>query len=527
MKLSCLVYADDQEKLRNIKTVIVKYCSPDITVAEVKADTIGQLPSKGCPNLIVMDIEDPFPEIMRRIGIFRKSFPEVYFVVYVRYREFTFSNDSMVLENVEFLPKPVRSEALQETITRIIDHIGQIRGEMLATGKLNALVNDNIPVIRQHYLSMLLRTGLSDQEEVKQKFSTLHIECPGPYYTVMVADMPGEREKINYEAVSFLIITSLKSLLKSEGYQVYIFFDSEYRINCLIGHEQANQEISLEHILNRFCSRTAIYLDTFLYVGVGKAVATTTEICDSFLEAEAALRFIVENKSENVIFFRQIEDKIDNNYLINQNVNRIVKSFSVYNLQEVKRVIQSTIYNPEIGKVEKKKIAIKCYYNLLIKAEESGIEISELPEVHRIALQLFDATNEDLCCQYLYKIIDMLADNAEDGLSSEKKNAVFITKQYIEEHLEDSKLSLEEVSRHSGFSKSYYCRLFHAVQGESFSNYLKMRRIERAKHLMEQKNMTIDEVARQSGFSSPKYFSVVFKQITGMTPREYRESHKV
>ena len=51
------------------------------------------------------------------------------------------------------------------------------------------------------------------------------------------------------------------------------------------------------------------------------------------------------------------------------------------------------------------------------------------------------------------------------------------------------------------------------------------KRIERAKELMCYQELTLSEIAWELGYSSPAHLSSQFRQVTGMSPREFRELH--
>ena len=60
----------------------------------------------------------------------------------------------------------------------------------------------------------------------------------------------------------------------------------------------------------------------------------------------------------------------------------------------------------------------------------------------------------------------------------------------------------------------------------TFSTYLKNYRIVKAKELLCGTNLKLYEIAEQSGYADPKYFSKVFRDVTGKLPAEYRKSLK-
>ena len=289
MSISCLICTDDPARTKQIQTAVKKYCTPELRLQGTSSDATSETLAEFHPHIVVLDLDDTFDSILHFTERLRDVHPAAYYVVFSQFKEFSFAH-AMSLERVEFLPKPWQPDALQESITRIVNLINAARKEIMSTGRLESVVNDNIPVIRQHYLSLLMRSGSSDPELVKRKFKTLQIDCPGPNYTVVVADIPEERGKENYEALSFLVLSSMKSMLKTEGYQVYIFFDSEFRINCLIGHEGRLQSVGIRDVVNRLDEYCLLYMGLKLRFGVGCAVGSVGEVHKSFDEAERDLR---------------------------------------------------------------------------------------------------------------------------------------------------------------------------------------------------------------------------------------------
>lgn len=56
----------------------------------------------------------------------------------------------------------------------------------------------------------------------------------------------------------------------------------------------------------------------------------------------------------------------------------------------------------------------------------------------------------------------------------------------------------------------------------TLSQYIQEQKIEKAKSLLKTTDRSILEIATYLGFSSQGYFQNVFKKLTGMTPKEYR-----
>ena len=58
------------------------------------------------------------------------------------------------------------------------------------------------------------------------------------------------------------------------------------------------------------------------------------------------------------------------------------------------------------------------------------------------------------------------------------------------------------------------------------NDYINKFRLERAIQLITTTDLNFTEIAERTGFSTSRYFSTAFKQYTGETPTQYKESHK-
>ncbi len=94
---------------------------------------------------------------------------------------------------------------------------------------------------------------------------------------------------------------------------------------------------------------------------------------------------------------------------------------------------------------------------------------------------------------------------------------------YIEQNYNDT-LSLQNLAKAVYMNPSYFSSLFKQQTGYGFSDYLVQVRVEHAKQLLiDQPNLKSYEIANQIGYKDAKYFTQIFKKLTGYTPMEYRE----
>ncbi len=92
---------------------------------------------------------------------------------------------------------------------------------------------------------------------------------------------------------------------------------------------------------------------------------------------------------------------------------------------------------------------------------------------------------------------------------------------YIEERY-DKKLRLMNVAAHCYVSQWYLSKLLHKALDKNFCVIINELRIGKAKELLMEPGLTIAEIGEIVGFSDTAYFSRVFKRLTGISIREYR-----
>jgi YesN/AraC family two-component response regulator len=107
-------------------------------------------------------------------------------------------------------------------------------------------------------------------------------------------------------------------------------------------------------------------------------------------------------------------------------------------------------------------------------------------------------------------------------LGSEAQRIVRKAMVYLHEHYMES-ISLEDAARYVSVSKEYLARCFRQELGVTLVTYLNRYRVSQAKALLEKGEHNLTEIALETGFSSSSYFSRVFRQEMGMSPRAYKK----
>jgi AraC family transcriptional regulator len=93
--------------------------------------------------------------------------------------------------------------------------------------------------------------------------------------------------------------------------------------------------------------------------------------------------------------------------------------------------------------------------------------------------------------------------------------------EYVAAHL-DGPLTLQRLGGVADMEVFRFIRAFKQATGLSPHRYVLEARIARAKELLRNRALSVTDVALQTGFATPSHFSVTFRRIASVTPREFR-----
>ena len=135
----------------------------------------------------------------------------------------------------------------------------------------------------------------------------------------------------------------------------------------------------------------------------------------------------------------------------------------------------------------------------------------------------------DISRGYLIRLMDHLSVGYHDNLPHQKSDGyneqLFASvSQFMKENLQS--ISMEDLSEEFHFRPNYFNNLIKKQTGLTYSEYLIVLRMERARQLLESSGASVEEVIWLSGYSNKGFFYRKFTEYTGLSPSKYRSAHR-
>ena len=82
------------------------------------------------------------------------------------------------------------------------------------------------------------------------------------------------------------------------------------------------------------------------------------------------------------------------------------------------------------------------------------------------------------------------------------------------------------LAKEMGYDYSFLSKLFSAVAGMTIEKFIIAQKIEKVKEWLTYDELSVSEIAWRLDYSSSQHLSNQFRQVTGMSPNDFRNSHE-
>ncbi|WP_313637122.1 response regulator [Paenibacillus sp. FSL K6-0276] len=463
------------------------------------------------PDVLFTDIHMPSMDGLELIQQAKKIKPELEVVIISGYNDFSYAQQAIRLGVTDYILKPIKKELLLQTITSI-----KSRLEM----KASKLANDTIENIIYGIKPMEARPAY-----LKNVHFQVHLICLGNLYTNTADVLDTDYFERLWSMVDWSKIATANSW--DESVPRWIINDKLFNQRFLIiaGSEHACDPAVLRDVIS-----TSLLESIPITICTEETLVSLEDIGNTTRSMRVALvqGLLCCRSSLITMKDRKSTDRPYHNYdSVHMNsIKTLVKQKQFDSLPSELLHLFAQWENSSITQRQLEKLLVKLAAELLILlgCEDDNVLASIEKELYEIVaisnhfnslfsdvLQLFNNS----MYTYIYprkKGIDT---------SEELYNKL---KVYIRTNMSEP-ITISTLVEKFNFNSSYIIRVFKKYSGEPPMKFLTSLRIHEAKRLIErQAELDFKDISKIIGYSEQQYFSRVFKNTTGMSPSEYKES---
>lgn len=526
-----LMIIDDDEPIREHLKSIIDWKGLNLRlVCEAEdSESARELYMLHRPKIIITDINIPIIsgiELAKEIALLD---PEIRFIIITGYNNFEYIKDSVQLGAIDLISKPLRDEEINKAIVKASTYLENLYKQQTAYQTLNKLMEDNLSMLQEKFIDyLLLGYATYSKQEIISKLKSLQLDIENTNYTVVIIcpsmiDIPLQETE--------LMLMALKNigdeLISTSGFKLFSFFGTAYNLNYLVSWNSESGNKRLEDTINKIYEKMNFYFNIKTFAGIGCSVKELSEISYSFKEAMIALNCQDVLDTQTVVNYKNIS-QFDSQSITD--IEQVVTNLTTLFRQNNQKVLTETLnryFNHFLGEDDTdictaQEFALKYLSNITTLSFSLGLKLENVNESMDIFAYILSADSIFSLKQYVMEMTNALLDTLFEKRNERKNQIINLAKAYITENLGDENLNLDLVSSYVELSNNYFCKLFHQEEGISFTNYLNAQRISIAKKMLKETNLKVFEISYKIGYSNAKYFSYIFKRMTGFTPLEYK-----
>lgn len=479
------------------------------------------------PDLIITDIRMPKMDGLTMLRNLMETNHTCKVILISGFADFDYAQQAVQLGAFDFVVKPFTEEDIMEVVLRGKEQIIQERSKLLDLQHMEIKLRESMPVLRQEYFTLLV-SHRTHWEQAAKRWSFLNIDLEPRSFIVMLIEIDKFQEKImdlsirDVELVRF----SLQNITEETIRQYTKCLVFRARNNRFLAVMNDNDSMKATQIAEYCCRNIERYTKFTVSIGVGGTVEQTSELPDSYREADRALVYHLFTEGNAAIGFGDIPETGSQSPLTLERRDELVLALRSGNGERAVEILtdisnrlqQQTLYSyPDYLLSLYDELAasvIRILYELIPFQDIQPLILGfkAMRGTSGMPLTALEQQLAILCCAG--------AGLVRRNTLSEGQKVIYKSLEFIKEHL-GREITVTECAAYVHLSVSYYSSLFKKVIGMTVTQYVTTEKIRLAKSMLIE-GLPVQEVASAVGYEERRYFSEMFKRITGMTPSEFR-----
>lgn len=529
-----LLLVDDEDIIRSgLKLILEKELNGLLQILEASngRDAINKI-NEYKPEIVITDVRMPHLDglgLIKRISKDKTHNP--IFIILSGYDDFYYAKQAIEYGVKDYLLKPVVKIEIIKLLTDIIDELDintkDQETELLKKGQ----IEEEIEYIKGKYFNELIKNKNIDKDAILKRLSTLGVNLNYNFFTIMIVEYR-RVNSINIENlfdnernnIKNAVIDGIQNIIQNS----YYFSDSKMRMVFLLC-ENDNFFGSMEskRIYEKIYESGSRDFDIEFFMAVGSKAQGILNIPESYLNALEVLNYKAIKGSCYLVFEKKMKFKNIEIPFLAASLVKITTKTELCKYNEIVDLIDQMFLQLDLEKASISKLI--SFYNEFTKYiynyfTNIGLDFSLVFEQNE---NFFKDINFFWSLEHiqiyikkcLFKICDIITSLKSIG---HERRVIDQIVSYLKLNF-DKDINLNTIADVFNKNNCYLSVLFKKEIGINFNDYLTSLRIEKAKELLMQDDLNIQELSLKVGYPNSKHFSSVFKSVTGVSPKQYRE----
>ena len=446
------------------------------------------------------------------------------------YADFTYAQKAVTLQSFDYLLKPVSFPRLESLLTRAAEEIS--REEAYHAGLEKWLTSREV---RKESFWKKLLLEEADEKSITRWSEIFDIKYEETerflYICISVYDYETIYEKLERGMFDFLMGNITQELFSREGYEVQALFRTDTedasQWNMVLSHPESGAWEDSRGILQRLGEEYIGQIERVMHSKVSCYIGGEKNLAGITLEARA----VIHMQEDDVLGIQKVKFLADYEEKEIPYVEPAFRAWEELFLQgETDRLLtEISLYEKSLGisgdcNANTLKLFLGDFQQMLYSAlHKKNISLNRLMKEPEFADYRDALRSLHHCRKYTESAVRKVSQYIR--FINQEKTVVDTIKDYIEEHL-DEDLTREDFAALVFLNADYLAKLFKQETGFSIGSYLTERKMAKARQLLASTVRPVNQIAMEAGYTNFSYFTKLFRKNTGMTPNEYRKSHR-
>ncbi len=473
------------------------------------------------PNIIITDICMNSMDGLNLIKTIRGFDQEIEFVILSGYNYFEYAKKAISYGVNSYLLKPVDNNDLIDTMLSIKDKLDNKRNTKNSGADLCKDAHYNQCLVDILYT-------FDSREKIQDKLSGLMGSIPNGKYLISNIKIDNSMSMNDIETNHFgkILNECVAHYVGLESRQIIKLFLSNINI-VLIVFENDADKLNADNLLNGIKTRFFELTSKTVTIGVSAVADKIDMLPEAYKQSEAALKYKIVS-GRNKIYFYKDSNAVEQAYVPVfthgeiEDFGRLILSRNAdASFSMLETFFEKASKSPSVDINEFKGIVIELVSTIFRKGirSQEGIRAIFKRDIQPVS-EIYQLETFPDIYRWFKTFLKEFFDNYQFGEIYTYNPVIRNVLLYIMDHYAE-KCTIKEVAEHFFISEGHLMRLFRAETGKTFNEYLTEYRINKAIALLETNRYKIYEVARMVGYTDCRYFSKVFKRLTGRNPKVY------